>query len=95
MKQIGNFPDLLSDLLDEIFPFRVQFSDTATHQYAGRRLAGEAGLAGGAGWGRRGRAAGDLAPGQRSGRGPRDQGQVQTQSYLQILFCILILFSRK
>ena len=91
MKKIGNFPGLLSDLLDKIFPFRAQFSD-ATHQDAGRRLAGEAG---GAGRGRLGRAAGDLAPGQRSGRGPRDQGQVPTQSYLQILFCILILFSRK
>ena len=92
MKKIGNLPDLLSDLLDKIFPFRVQFSDTATHEDAGRRLAGEAG---GAGRGRRGRAAGGLAPGQRSGRRPRDQGQVPTQPYLQILFCILIFFSRK
>lgn len=92
MKKIGNFPDLLSDLLDKIFPFRVQFSDTATHQDAGRRLAGEAG---GAGRGRRGRAAGDLAPGQRSGRGPRDQGQVPTQFSSSVFIFASSFFSRK
>ena len=96
MKKIGNFPDLLSDLPGKIFPIRVQFSDAARHQDAGRRLAG----AGRAGGGRRGRAAGGLAPGQRSGRGPRDQGQVGHTltviiNYLPILSCIHIFFSLK
>ena len=94
MKKIGNFPDLLSDLLGKIFPFRAGSFQTQpdTRMRAGGWLV-LAVLAGAA----------VAVPQEVSPLGSAVAGNLETRArwvhshsyYLLILSCIHIFFSRK